>query len=68
MEKLVKQKIFQSVIVCMVAVLPLAAQWDIRLEIPSPKSSNLPNTLLAGTTALQGGEFDTGKGYIVTGS
>lgn len=63
-----KQSRFRCVLVSMIVVLPLSAQWDIRLEIPSPKSNNLPNTLLTGTTALQGGEFDTGKGYIVTGS
>ncbi len=49
-------------------MVSLSAQWDIRVEIPSAKSSNLPNVLLAGSTALQKGEFDMGKGYIITGS
>ncbi|MFZ9834501.1 MAG: hypothetical protein ACO3D2_00475 [Holophagaceae bacterium] len=48
--------------------LPLSAQWDLRLEIPSANSRNLPDTLLTGSTALQKGQFDLGKGYIVTGS
>ena len=50
------------------ATLPLYAQWDLRLEIPSVNSRNLPDALLSGSTGLQKGEFDTGKGFIVTGS
>lgn len=68
MEEFVKLKILKWLILSAVISLPLSAQWDIRLEIPSVNSSNLPDALITGSTALQRGEFEMGKGYIVTGS
>lgn len=68
MEEFVKLKILKWLILSAVISLPLSAQWDIRLEIPSVNSSNLPDALITGSTALQKGEFNMGKGYIVTGS
>jgi len=46
--------------------LPLAAQWDLRLELPRPSGQSLPQTLGSGSLALAQGDFDTGKGYIAT--
>lgn len=46
--------------------LPLAAQWDLRMELPRPSGQNLPSTMLGGTASLAQGDFDTGKGYIAT--
>lgn len=46
--------------------LPLAAQWDLRLELPRPSGQNLPSTLLSGSSSLVRGDFDTGQGYIAT--
>ena len=46
--------------------LPLAAQWDFRMELPRPSGQNLPSTLLSGSSSLVQGDFDTGKGYIAT--
>ena len=63
-----KLKMLKWLILAAVISLPLSAQWDIRLEIPSANSSNLPDALITGSTALQKGEFNMGKGYIVTGS
>jgi hypothetical protein len=50
--------------------LPLSAQaWDFRLEVPSPKGQNLPQTWVAGTTDLiQQKSLDTGKGFILSAS
>lgn len=46
--------------------LPLAAQWDLRLEVPFPKGQNLPQTLLSGSGQLLSGELDTGRGAILS--
>lgn len=46
--------------------LPLAAQWDVRLEIPFPKGQSLPQTLLSGTAQLVSGDLDSGRGGIAT--
>ncbi len=46
--------------------LPLAAQWDLRMELPRPSGQNLPATLLSGSSSLVQGDFDTGSGYIAT--
>lgn len=46
--------------------LPLAAQWDLRLEVPRPQGQSLPQTLIAGSGELVSGGFDTGKGFIAT--
>ena len=46
--------------------MPLAAQWDARVEIPFPKGQSLPQTLISGTAQLVSGELDTGRGGIVT--
>lgn len=51
---------------CLVAALPLCAQWDLRLELPRPTGQSLPQTLITGTGQLVAGEFDTGKGFIAT--
>lgn len=48
------------------AVAPLYAQWDLRLEVPRPTGQSLPQTLIAGTTQLAASEFDTGRGYLAT--
>ncbi len=48
------------------ATLPLAAQWDVRLEIPRPQGQSLPQTFLTGTGELVSGGFSTGQGYIAT--
>lgn len=53
---------------CALATIPLMAQWDIRVEIPSASSGNLPDALVAGTTNLTKGTFNTGEGYIISGS
>jgi hypothetical protein len=50
------------------AALPLAAQWDLRLELPRPTGQSLPQTLISGTGQLVAGDFDTGKGFIATAS
>jgi hypothetical protein len=52
--------------VLLLTALPLAAQWDLRLEIPRPKGQSLPQTLITGTGDLVAGGFDTGKGFIAT--
>lgn len=46
--------------------LPLAAQWDLRLELPRPSGQSLPQTLVTGSGSLVSGDFDTGKGYIAS--
>ena len=46
--------------------LPLAAQWDLRLELPRPSGQSLPQTLLTGSASVVSGDFDTGKGYIAS--
>ena len=46
--------------------MPLAAQWDVRVEIPFPKGQNLPQTLISGTARLASGDLDTGRGGIAT--
>ena len=46
--------------------MPLAAQWDARVEIPFPKGQSLPRTLITGTAQLVSGNLDTGKGSIAT--
>lgn len=46
--------------------LPLAAQWDLRLELPRPSGQSLPQTLLSGSGELVRGEFDTGRGFIAS--
>lgn len=46
--------------------LPLAAQWDLRLEIPAAHGNDLPSVLISGSTDLYKGDFDAGKGYIAT--
>lgn len=48
------------------AVLPLRAQWDLRLELPRPTGQNLPQTLITGTGQLVSGDLDTGKGFIAS--
>lgn len=51
---------------CLVAALPLCAQWDLRLELPRPSGQSLPQTFLVGTGQLVAGDLDTGKGFIAT--
>ena len=51
--------------ICLLS-LPLAAQWDLRLELPRPTGQSLPQTLLSGSGQLVAGHFDTGKGFIAT--
>lgn len=46
--------------------LPLAAQWDARVEVPFPKGQSLPQTLILGTSQLVSGNLDTGRGGIAT--
>ncbi len=46
--------------------MPLAAQWDARVEVPFPKGQNLPQTLISGTAQLVSGDLDAGRGGIVT--
>ena len=46
--------------------MPLAAQWDVRVEFPFPQGQGLPQTLLSGTAHLVSGELDTGRGGIAT--
>ena len=46
--------------------MPLAAQWDLRVEIPFPKGQSLPQTLISGTTQLVSGDLNTGRGGIAT--
>ncbi len=48
------------------ASLPLAAQWDARVEVPFPKGQSLPQTMLLGTSQLVSGNLDTGRGGIAT--
>jgi len=48
------------------ATMPLAAQWDVRVEIPFPEGQSLPQTLIIGTAQLVSGDLDTGRGGIVT--
>lgn len=48
------------------AVLPLCAQWDLRLELPRPSGQNLPQTLITGTGQLVAGDLSTGKGFIAS--
>ena len=48
------------------AAMPLAAQWDARVEVPFPKGQSLPQTLITGTTQLVSGDLDTGRGGIAT--
>jgi len=50
------------------AALPLCAQWDLRLELPRPSGQSLPQTLITGTGKLASGDFNTGNGFIATGS
>lgn len=50
------------------AALPLCAQWDLRLELPRPSGQSLPQTLIVGTGKLASGDFNTGNGFIATGS
>ena len=50
------------------AALPLCAQWDLRLELPRPSGQSLPQTLISGTGKLASGDFNTGNGFIATGS
>jgi hypothetical protein len=56
----------KAVTLLLAAALPLAAQWDVRLEIPRPQGQSLPQTFITGTGELVSGGFDTGKGYIAT--
>ena len=46
--------------------MPLAAQWDARVEISFPKGQSLPRTLITGTAQLVSGDLNTGRGGIVT--
>lgn len=46
--------------------LPLAAQWDTRVEVPFPKGQSLPQTLILGTSQLVSGDLEKGRGGIVT--
>lgn len=46
--------------------LPLAAQWDARVEVPFPKGQSLPQAMILGTSQLVSGNLDTGRGGIVT--
>ena len=46
--------------------MPLAAQWDARVEIPFPQGQSLPQTLISGTAQLVSGSLDTGRGGIAT--
>lgn len=48
--------------------LPLAAQWDLRLELPRPSGQSFPETYVNGISSVVSGDFDTGKGYIATAS
>lgn len=48
------------------AALPLAAQWDLRLEVPRPSGQSLPQTLISGTGQLASGDLDTGHGFIAS--
>jgi len=48
------------------AVLPLWAQWDLRLELPRPSGQSLPQTLITGTGQLVAGDLNTGKGFIAS--
>ncbi|MBL0312109.1 MAG: hypothetical protein IPP78_05210 [Holophagaceae bacterium] len=48
------------------AAMPMAAQWDARLEIPYPKGQSLPQTMISGSAQLVSGDLDTGRGGIVT--
>ncbi len=56
----------RSIVLLLLLALPLAAQWDLRVELPRPSGQNLPSTLYSGGGALVRGEFDTGNGYIAT--
>jgi len=47
---------------------PLAAQWDLRLEVPFPKGQSLPQTFITGTSEAVDGQLNTGKGYIASAS
>ena len=51
--------------VCL-AVLPLSAQWDLRLELPRPSGQSLPQTLLSGSGQLVSGDLDSGRGFIAS--
>jgi hypothetical protein len=55
-----------SIIILACAVMPLAAQWDSRVEVPFPKGQSLPQTLISGSSQLVSGDLDTGHGGIVT--
>ena len=46
--------------------MPLAAQWDARVELPFPKGQSLPQTLIFGTNQLASGDLGTGRGGIAT--
>lgn len=48
------------------SAMPLAAQWDARLEVAFPKGQNLPQTLISATAQLVSGKLDTGQGGIAT--
>lgn len=50
----------------LLAPVPLAAQWDARLELPFPKGQSLPQTLISGSAQLVSGDLDTGQGGIAT--
>ncbi len=50
----------------LLAPLPLAAQWDVRVELPFPKGQSLPQTLITGSAQLVSGDLDTGKGGLAT--
>lgn len=46
--------------------LPLAAQWDARVEAAFPKGQSLPQTMILGTSQRVSGNLDTGRGGIAT--
>lgn len=50
----------------LLAPVPLAAQWDARVEVPFPKGQDLPQTLISGTSQLVSGDLGTGRGGIIT--
>ncbi len=54
-----------NLVLCSLA-MPLAAQWDARLEVPFPKGQSLPKTLISGSAQLVSGDLDTGRGGIGT--